>query len=306
MNKTSLSQTITAALRPVTLDSYQIFSNILKQQARFSCECSFANLFLWSSVYKNQWMYWKDRIFVYSPVEQILYFPHGNYVPPKELYEMAAIFREEGHFVTGYYDVPDDYLLHFPELSEYFAISSSANQNDYLYNMNHLATMSGAKLRKKRNLVHQFENSYPNAKAERITPANLPVVKNLAEQLNAEHIPSEFIHEENQALENLWQNCFAPELHLDGLIIFADDIAAGFSILSPLTGCSCCDIHFEKAIHSIKGAPQYLTWKVADEFKIQYQVMNREQDLGEEGLRQAKRSLDPFLQLRRNNLTFIA
>ena len=60
------------------------------------------------------------------------------------------------------------------------------------------------------------------------------------------------------------------------------------------------DIHFEKADHTIKGAPQALTAELAKRLLARGgRLMNREQDMGEPGLRQAKRSLDPCGFVRR-------
>ena len=53
------------------------------------------------------------------------------------------------------------------------------------------------------------------------------------------------------------------------------------------------DIHFEKADHAIKGISQTLTWQLAIALRGKAKFMNREQDMNEENLRHAKRSLDP-------------
>ena len=73
----------------------------------------------------------------------------------------------------------------------------------------------------------------------------------------------------------------------------------GYSIWS-LLNHNVADIHFEKAAHSVKGAPQYLTQQCAELLaKSNIKYMNREQDLGSEGIRRAPNSLAQALQYRR-------
>ena len=53
------------------------------------------------------------------------------------------------------------------------------------------------------------------------------------------------------------------------------------------------ECRFEKADHAVKGASQTLTWQLAIALRGKAKFMNREQDMNEESLRHAKRSLDP-------------
>ena len=93
------------------------------------------------------------------------------------------------------------------------------------------------------------------------------------------------------ALKRTWANF--ETLKLDGIILYAEpDFPAGFSVFSMLPA-STVDVHFEKADHSVKGASQTLTWQLAIALRGRATFMNREQDMNEESLRHAKRSLDP-------------
>ena len=84
-----------------------------------------------------------------------------------------------------------------------------------------------------------------------------------------------------------------------GVLLRAAGRPVGFSIFSPLPE-GVWDIHFEKADHEVKGAPQMLVVKVAEALLARGgRLMNREQDMGEPGLRRAKHSLDPGAMYRR-------
>ena len=65
-----------------------------------------------------------------------------------------------------------------------------------------------------------------------------------------------------------------------------------FSIYSPLNG-NMADVHFEKFDPEVKGIGQVINWETARALAGTTKYINREQDLGIEGLRQAKRSYTP-------------
>jgi hypothetical protein len=52
-------------------------------------------------------------------------------------------------------------------------------------------------------------------------------------------------------------------------------------------------IHFEKANMHYKGAFQFINQAYAEHISRTYNIINREQDMGDEGLRQAKLSYRP-------------
>ena len=146
-------------------------------------------------------------------------------------------------------------------------------------------------LRKKHNLVKQFQANWPYAEVRAITKEELPVVAKLATELNSRMVQCQFLDEEALALDRAWKNW--EELSLGGIVLYAEPgYPAGFSVYGQLPS-DTVDIHFEKADHSVKGASQTLTWQLAIALRGKAKFMNREQDLNEENLRHAKRSLDP-------------
>ena len=126
---------------------------------------------------------------------------------------------------------------------------------------------------------------------EGATKEEIPVVAKLAADLNSRLEPCEFLEEEALAMNRAWNNF--DELGLGGIILYAEpDYPAGFSVYSLLPS-DTVDVHYEKADHAVKGAPQTLTWQLAIALRGKAKFMNREQDMNEESLRHAKRSLDP-------------
>jgi hypothetical protein len=92
-----------------------------------------------------------------------------------------------------------------------------------------------------------------------------------------------------EALENM------EYLQLCGGIFYVDDEPAAFTLGEELARGRMFVIHFEKAIlkKEYRGVYQYVNQAFAALLPDKYELINREQDLGDPGLRQAKESYRP-------------
>ena len=280
-----------STLRPVRLADRSLFEQKIALMNSQSCECSFVNLFVYQKPYRIEFLEWKDRIVVYERVARTIHYPLGKWTGPDELREITDAFMAEGLTDGGVYDVPEEFLDKHTDCDKYFDIEFDEGMIDYLFSVEKIATFVGPKLRKKHNLVKQFQSNWPYASVKKITASEIPVAAKLATELNSRMTPCEFLDEEAIALEQTWENF--SKLGLFGIILYAEpDFPAGFSVYSMLPS-DTVDVHFEKADHSVKGASQTLTWQLAIALRGKAAFMNREQDMNEESLRHAKRSLDP-------------
>ena len=278
-------------LRPVRLSDRSFFEEKIALMNSQSCECSFVNLFVYQKPYQIEFVECGDRIVVYERNARTIHYPLGEWTGPELLRDICDAFMRQGLTDGGIYDVPEEFLDRHEDCDKYFDIEFDEGMIDYLFSIEKIATFVGPKLRKKHNLVKQFQSNWPHAQVKKITAEELPVAAKLATELNSRLTPCEFLDEEAIALEQTWKN-FA-KLGLSGIILYAEPgFPAGFSVYSHLPS-NTVDIHFEKADHSVKGASQTLTWQLAIALRGQALFMNREQDMNEESLRHAKRSLDP-------------
>ena len=79
-----------------------------------------------------------------------------------------------------------------------------------------------------------------------------------------------------------------------GVVVYVNSEPAGFALGEPLGDGETFCTHFEKGIESYKGIYQYLNQILAAKLDGQIQFINREQDLGDEGLRQSKMTYRPY------------
>jgi hypothetical protein len=103
-------------------------------------------------------------------------------------------------------------------------------------------------------------------------------------------VGGDYLKTEFEAIRNtldMWDS-----LPVDGIIICIDRQMVAYSIFSPQTKCMAT-IHFEKYDPTKKGSGQLINWETARYLNQEYKWLNREQDIGLPGLRQAKNSYMP-------------
>ena len=278
-------------LKPIELSDKKYFDIAAVQMNTQSCECSFANLFMYRQPYEISCIRLGERIVVCEHKARIIHYPMGEWTPPEELQRINAAFVEAGLTDGGIYDVPEEFLDRHPNCDSFFELEYDEGMIDYMFSIDKIANFNGPKLRKKHNLVKQFQANWPYAEIRPVTKEELPIVEEMAIELNSRMEPCEFLDEEAIAMQEAWKNF--DELRLGGIIMYAEPgYPAGFSIFSMLPA-ETVDVHFEKTDHSVKGASQTLTWQLAIALRNTAKFMNREQDMNEPNLRHAKRSLDP-------------
>ena len=278
-------------LKPIELSDKKYFDIAAAQMNTQSCECSFANLFMYRQPYEISCIRLGERIVVCEHKARIIHYPMGEWTPPEELQRINAAFVEAGLTDGGIYDVPEEFLDRHPNCDSFFELEYDEGMIDYMFSIDKIANFNGPKLRKKHNLVKQFQANWPYAEIRPVTKEELPIVEEMAIELNSRMEPCEFLDEEAIAMQEAWKNF--DELRLGGIIMYAEPgYPAGFSIFSMLPA-ETVDVHFEKTDHSVKGASQTLTWQLAIALRNTAKFMNREQDMNEPNLRHAKRSLDP-------------
>ena len=278
-------------LKTIELSDKKFFDAAAAKMNTQSCECSFANLFMYRKPYDITCIKLGNRMVVCERKARIIHYPMGEWTPPDELQRINAAFVEAGLTDGGIYDVPEEFLDKHPDCDKFFELEYDEGMIDYMFSIDKIANFNGPKLRKKHNLVKQFQANWPYAEIRPVTKEELPIVEEMAIELNSRLEPCEFLDEEAVAMQEAWKHF--DELGLGGIIMYAEPgYPAGFSIFSMLPA-ETVDVHFEKTDHSVKGASQTLTWQLAIALRGTAKFMNREQDMNEPNLRHAKRSLDP-------------
>lgn len=177
-----------------------------------------------------------------------------------------------------------------------FCCHNDRDAFDYVYDINDLATLAGKKFQKKRNHLNRFRQNHPDAIVEPVTAENLPRVKALAEtwyKLRLASDPQADFQLEQAALNRAFR--YREALGLEGLLLTCDGQDVAFTLGSRLSE-NTFDIHFEKALDIADGAYPAINNHFANYLRSTYPALaflNREDDMGLEGLRKAKLSYNP-------------
>jgi hypothetical protein len=285
------------------LSDRQMVQIYIDKYAPASCEYNFANLFCWQEIYNYHWRLFKGRLVVYDGVNQCAFMPLGEPLPPSELAELGRELMRGG-LVPDIGLVHQPYLTAYPECEQYFSIHPERDYAEYVYDVDRLCRLNTPKLHKKKNLISQFERAFPDYRVTPLTPEKQVLARTMARhQLERQKPVSSGLAMEFEALEKAF-SCF-DLLGLEGLALMAGDQMVAFSVFSRLNP-ETYNVQFEKSDFEYKGAAQVINQQTALYLRDRCRYINREQDLGIRGLRQAKKSYDPekilipyTLQLRR-------
>lgn len=256
-----------------------------------SCEYNFSNLFAWQEVYDLRFTLYQGRLLIYDGISQCAFMPLGEDLFPEELVVLALQLKSLG-IEASFGLVTQAYLKKYPDLEAYFMVKEERDYAEYIYEVKSLWDLTGEKLHKKKNLISQFKRSYPDYQVHRIKGELKTRCYAFAKELlNSHEKPSEDLVEELSAIETSFR--YFDELGLEGLVVTVGERPVAFSVFSRLNTITY-DIQFEKSDAGFKGGAQVINHETANYLRNVCQYVNREQDLGIRGLRQAKLSYDPL------------
>jgi hypothetical protein len=179
-----------------------------------------------------------------------------------------------------------------------FEFTTNDGSYDYVYDINNLADLKGRKYHKKRNHLYHFQKANPDYTIEPINAENLQSVKTLVDGWYAvkDDGTGSFDYEK-QVFDKAMANYDG--LELIGLVLKVNGQAVAVTFASPFTD-GVLDVHFEKALADVDGAYTAINYEFARYVRENYphiKFLDREEDMGIEGLRKAKRSYYPSYQI---------
>ena len=277
-------------LTPLTTEHIPLLQKYLRAYPRKSCDYAICNLMTWGKIYKNSFTIWKEHLVIVNPKYDYVMYPVGPGLSAKELRELVDIYREGNHH-TQLVLIPEDWQIKTPDITQYFQLREDRDWADYVYLIENLVKLSGKKLAKKKNLVSQFIRTYPEYQVMPITSEKKDVIIRFSEKWRRErNMEGIYLNAEFQAIKNtmeMWD-----QIPVEGIIICYKNRISAFSIFSEQTNDMATE-HFEKFDPEMKGSAQVINWETAKYLQHRYIWLNREQDMGLPGLRQAKNSYMP-------------
>lgn len=293
--------------RPLTLDAVDEIGPILEQSHSRTCDYTVAGLLMWSGYFHYEYAVIDNTLFIKGVTENDVARPAYS-LPVGKMPTASAFAMLRDHCAASgeklvLSAVPEDRVAELCGMGP-CEIEELTDWADYLYDASDLADLPGKKYNKKRNHINQFESAHPGYKSEMLSSVNIDAVKRFCEGLEIPmddgYVTAEVEYEQViKVLDN-----FA-RLPFEGLVLStpADGIVA-FTV-GEVVGDTLY-VHIEKMNHRVNGAGEMINRLFASEMRGRYGVryINREEDVGDEGLRHAKQSYHPVAMLKKYNLTF--
>ncbi len=278
-----------------SLEHRDAYNKILQNCGERGCEYSFANLYLWGRqkaalVHGNLAFFSQfNRRSIYpfpvgtgdlkATLDAIIHDAAARGIPCR----LTSMTQDDCALLERLY--PGGFRYHFDR--DFF---------DYVYQIDALADLKGKKLQRKRNHINKFLQLHPNFTTEPITDHNICQVQQMVDnwyRLRLEEEPHSDFHMEQAALTKALRNRQA--LGMEGLLLKDGNQLLAMTMGSRLSA-NTFDIHFEKALDRNDGAYTVINREFARYLREKYpdiQYLNREDDMGLEGLRKAKLSYYP-------------
>ncbi len=280
--------------KPIHLEDREIIRETLWKYQPETSEWTFTNLFIWRSHYGFQWCMYKDWLIVLCtsrPNETYAFQPIG---PPSRLGVTRLLLewlRNEKGEKKPCIKRADQQLVREIEGSKDLQVEPTREQFDYIYRSKDLIRLSGRNYHSKRNHINKFLHSYS------FTYAALKE-DHLEACLEMSGLWCELRRcEEDLNLLGEWEAVREALTHfhalsIQGGVILVQNKVEAFA-LGELLNDQTAVVHVEKANPEIPGLYTMINQQFCEQSWQNVPSINREQDLGEPGLRQAKLSYYP-------------
>ena len=271
-----------------------------------TCDFTIGGLLMWADYFSYSYAIYDDTLFIKGVTEDdvtrpAFSLPMGKMPIRESIALLKDYCRENDYMPLVFSAVPERYVESMKLLGA-TEVTPLEDWGDYLYDAQALATLSGKKLSKKRNHVNRFMADNPGYTFEPLTPdrvddvlafyraSRLPQTKPALADIEREQVID--------VLENLDRYPFMGAIlstPKDGIVAFTLGEVIGDTLYT----------HIEKMNHEINGAGETIN-KLFAEYVTghcpEVRYINREEDVGDPGLRYAKQSYHPAEILAKYNV----
>ena len=299
----------TLAFNPLTIDLKNSIQAVTLNAGRRNCNFTFANLIGWQFLFDTEVCLMPGIVifrYMFSH-RQPAYFISSSSLPSTYIIEKLRNRTADKGLPLTLIAVEDDWAAQLKEqYGNAITVEPLRNSYDYIYRRDELELMQGKNLKAKRNHVNKFLSEHPDYEYRELTPEHFDECRRLQVLWNEEiHHDNPWygntIESEHRMIETVFANW--SELDILGGAIFVDGKMIAFSFGAAVTN-DTFDTCVEKADRNISGAFSIINQQMAQHLPPQFRYINREEDLGLEGLRKSKTSYHPDRLLSYNIITF--
>ncbi|ABB39446.1 Uncharacterized conserved protein UCP018688 [Oleidesulfovibrio alaskensis G20] len=287
--------------KPLTMDVMEEYLTLFSGTPSRASDYSFTNLWGWANEYGLEVGRTPNLFWIRQTRPEVRYWaPVGDWNAVAD-WANCPMMTAGRTFIRVPQQLAD---LWQAALGDGVQVQEDRDQWDYLYDAEKLATLSGNKYHKKKNHVNQFKKQY-DWQYHPMTADCIEAVLQLQQEwcLSRECEESETLLAENEAVIRVleyWDTIPG----LKGGALYVNDVMVAYTVGEALTDDTLV-VHFEKARSEYRGVYQAINQIFVEHEGTGYTYVNREQDLGDEGLRKAKLTYHPADWLRKSTVTVL-
>ncbi len=289
--------------RVIDISDKDRIEKALKYSDFMSCEYSFANNMAWRRLADSRIAFYKDFYICGAFADETprFIFPAGSGDVKEVIGELRRYSETLGQplCLTAVPGKAMDILIE--NFGDSFTAEYDRDSSDYIYNSSDLISLAGKKYHGKRNHLARFREL--NAEFSLMTEKDFnDCITFSAVTYNNKAASDDHSMLAEQFAINTYFNHFH-ELGLKGGVIRIGGRVAAFTIGEPLNSDTFC-VHIEKADTTYNGIYAGINNLFSEAAAAEHKYINREEDLGLEGLRRSKLSYHPAFLLDKYEVTF--
>jgi hypothetical protein len=282
---------------PLSLEKADRYRQLYEACPRHSSYYSFGSLWAWRNIFGFSWAFDEGMCWIRT-ASGSLWAPVGPWESADWRRILPRLFPERAEFSYA----PDGLTRIWTDLfRDRITAMEVRSQWEYLHSVRDLIALKGNRFSRKRSHIRQFVKNYA-FQYRSLGPDDGEVILEAQKLWLGERPESPALLRENEAVKEMvreWRNI--PGL-LGGLLD-VDGVPAAYTIAEVIPGDTVM-IHFEKALPSYNGAYQAINRMFLQNTAASFTTVNREEDLGDEGMRVAKMSYHPVGFLKKYTLSW--
>jgi hypothetical protein len=288
--------------KPIEIHHKELFKHFFLQDPPQTSELTFTNLFIWRHHYHPLWLQWEDCILIiFKPVEGIPFsLPPIGPGNKKRALDILCDTLQQITTDVKICRVGEEFVEKYVDHDRYDSFFDRDN-SDYIYRTLDLIQLSGRKYHKKKNLLNRFTKKYTfeyRHLDKELVACLLDMQEKWCEIKECIYKP-DLLAEDYAIYEALTHY---EALDYRGGAIQINSRIESFSIGEQLN-TNTAVIHFEKANPEIPGLYSAINQLFCTNDWSDIEYINREQDLGIEGLRKAKESYRPHHMVKKYTIS---
>jgi len=284
----------------VAVKDRALFESYLNRPDHMGSECAFTNLFIWRDYYRTFWTEKYGFLIIKVTCEDETYYlqPFGG--RDEDLPLLIRDLHEDSGGPFMFHGIYECSLERLSKLGCEEEFTEARDMWDYVYLREDLANLSGRRYHGQKNHYNNFVKENPGYVFETINQENYAECLNFGEEWCQERMKEDkSVYWELRAMQEAFVNFRALGLRGGAIRINGKIEAMGFG--KSINGI-CADLNVEKANPQIRGLYAAINKECAEKIWADMKYLNREEDMGHEGLRRAKEALHPAFMVKKYNL----